>query len=62
MPKGGSRVRWNVFMLLAAVIVTPASLYSAYAKAGWYGLGGIGAFIALAVVAGMRRRQGRSVG
>ena len=56
MPRGRARVASNVAMLLAAVIVTPASLYIAYAKAGYFGLGGIAAFVALAVIVGMRRR------
>lgn len=56
VPKGAARKRWNALMLLAALIVTPASLYSAYSKAGWYGMGGIAAFILLAVVVGTRRR------
>lgn len=53
-PEGASRARWNTLMIIAAGIVTPASLYSAYTKAGWWGLGGIAAFVAAAVV--FRRR------
>ena len=49
-PEGRSRWCWNTLMIIAAGIVTPASLYSAWSKAGWYGIGGIAAFVALAVV------------
>jgi len=53
MPRGRSRSCLNAAMGLAAAVVTPASLYIAYAKAGWWGLGGIVALIFLAVVVGV---------
>ena len=55
-PEGGARLRWNVLMLLAAGIATYASLFSAWKKAGWYGLGALAAFLVLALVVGMGRR------
>ena len=45
-PEGGARLRWNTLMLLAAGIATYASLFSAWKKAGWYGLGALAAFLA----------------
>ncbi|MAG57406.1 MAG: hypothetical protein CMJ83_14030 [Planctomycetes bacterium] len=54
-PQGASRVRWNVLMFTAAIVVTPASLYGAWSKAGWWGIGGITAFVLLAAVFHRRR-------
>ena len=56
-PEGGARLRWNVLMLLAAGIATYASLFSAWKKAGWYGLGALAAFLVLALVVGMGRKM-----
>jgi len=43
-------------MLVAAGIATYASLFSAWKKAGVYGIGALAAFLLLAVVVGMRRK------
>ena len=56
-PEGGARLRWNTLMLLAAGIATYASLFSAWKKAGWYGLGALAAFLVLALVVGMGRKM-----
>ncbi len=56
LPRGGRRLVWNALMLLAASIATAASLYVVYTKtkgafgSGWYGLGGVGAILVIALV------------
>jgi Mn2+/Fe2+ NRAMP family transporter len=62
MPRGGKRWVWNVLMILAAGLVAMGSFWNVWNKAkgalgsGWYGLGAIGAFIALAVIVHVIRK------
>ena len=55
MPKGMSRVTWNVLMLVAAGVITFGSVYSIWSKARYYGLAGLGAFLLLLIVVQIRR-------
>lgn len=48
IPRGGKRVLWNVLMASAASVVLVASLWSIWSKAGYWGLGAMGAFVLLA--------------
>jgi Mn2+/Fe2+ NRAMP family transporter len=50
MPKGRSRIIWNVLMALAAGLAAFGSIWSVWSKAGWYGIGGVVAFTAAAVI------------
>ncbi len=60
-PAGGSRVLWNSLMLPAAAVATLASLWSAWSKAGRWGLLALGLFLALAVVVHFVRPPERRV-
>ena len=55
-PRGGARVAWNALMLPAAGVATVASLWSVWAKTQWNGIAAVGVFLALALVAHVRRR------
>ncbi len=55
MPTGGRRVLWNLLMAIAAGIATLASIYMIHQKAGWYGIGGVIAFAAAALVVHIAR-------
>jgi len=56
MPTGGKRVAWNVLMIIAAGVVALGSFWNIWNKAkqnlgsGWYGIAGIAAFVALALI------------
>ncbi len=50
MPRGGRRVAWNLAMGLAVALAGSASIYMVWVKAGYYGLGGVGAFLLLTLV------------
>ncbi len=49
-PAGGKRIAWNVLMGIAASVATCASVYMVWVKAGWWGIGGVVAFAAAAIV------------
>lgn len=58
MPTGAKRIWWNLLMALATVGATAAasvSIWNSRGALGWYGVGGAGAFIALAVLVQMFR-------
>ena len=60
MPKGGRRIVWNVLMIIAVVLVSVGAVYMVKKKAGWIGIGGVIAFIMLAVVVHfIRKAQGK---
>ncbi len=61
MPRGGKRLAWNTLMAVAAGLATFGSVWSVWSKAHWWGLGGIGAFILLALVVQVMRRGKVSV-
>jgi len=50
MPKGGSRVAWNVLMLIACLWVSVGAVYSIWTKTKYYGMAGLGGFLVLALV------------
>lgn len=50
LPRGGRRVAWNVLMAVAAGTATAASLVAVWSKAGYYGIGGMAAFVGLALI------------
>lgn len=45
IPRGGSRWIWNVLMAVAVAVIAVASLWTIWSKAGWYGIGGLTAFL-----------------
>ncbi|MEE8452320.1 MAG: divalent metal cation transporter [Thermoguttaceae bacterium] len=47
MPRGGRRVAWNTSMGIAAAAALSASVYMVWVKTQYYGLAGVGAFLAL---------------
>lgn len=49
LPKGGSRVIWNSLMGIACGLVTVCSGWVVWAKAGYYGVGGVVALVVLAL-------------
>jgi Mn2+/Fe2+ NRAMP family transporter len=60
MPSGVRRIVWNVLMIIAVVLVTVGAVYMVKKKAGWVGIGGVVAFIMLAVVVHfIRKVQGK---
>jgi len=50
MPTGGSRVAWNVLMLIACLSVSVGAVYSIWTKTKYYGMAGLGGFLVLALV------------
>jgi len=61
LPKGGRRILWNVLMAVAILWTGFGSMYAVWSKAHWWGMGGVGIFILLAVVVDIgRRRRGSS--
>ena len=62
MPKGGRRVAWNVLMLLAIVLTGIGSAYSVWSKSHWYGVAGVVAFAAFAVIVHFVRKTKPSTG
>ncbi|MBI1313378.1 hypothetical protein GC176_18960 [bacterium] len=50
MPRGRSRVIWNVLMFIAFGLSTVGAGWSVWSKTGWVGVAGVFAFIVLAVV------------
>ncbi len=50
MPRGASRVAWNVLMFVAATTATLASLVVIWQKVGWIGIGGVIGLILVALV------------
>ncbi len=57
MPRGGKRIVWNTLMGLAAGILGLACIWQMWNKIGWYGIGLLAAFIALALVVHVARRR-----
>ena len=62
MPKGTSRLVWNLLMLIAASTATAASLYVVFTKtqkelgSGWYGLGGVGVLLGIILIVQFTRQ------
>jgi len=50
LPKGGSRIVWNVLMGLSAGLAAFGSVWSIWAKTRWYGLAGVVLFTLLVLV------------
>jgi len=50
MPRGGRRVAWNTGMGIAVAAAGSASVYMVWVKAQYYGLAGVGAFLALVLI------------
>jgi Mn2+/Fe2+ NRAMP family transporter len=60
MPRGGRRIVWNVLMFITVVLVSVGAIYMVWKKAGGIGIGGVIAFILLAVIVHfVRRAQGK---
>jgi hypothetical protein len=63
MPTGARRLSWNVLMAFAAFSATVSSVYSVWKRSlqmfgsGWYGIGVLVAFVALALAVQFRRSQ-----
>ena len=49
MPKGGSRIIWNLLMGIACCLAAIGAGWSIWSKAGYYGVGGVVALIGLAL-------------
>ena len=58
-PAGGKRLAWNLLMGIAASVATFASVYMVWQKAGWWGIGGVVAFAAAAIVVHFVRPRAR---
>lgn len=56
MPTGGRRVAWNVLMIIAATVMTVASLITVYDKAAKWGMAAVIAFILLVVIVHIVRK------
>lgn len=50
LPQGAARIRWNLLMALAAGVATVSSVYMVWLKAGYKGIGAIGALLGLALL------------
>lgn len=50
IPKGGSRILWNVLMAISVSLAGFGSVWSIWSKTGWYGIVGIVLFTALVLV------------
>jgi len=65
MPRGGRRVVWNVLMIVATgtvLLACPYAVWSVTEKrfgSGWYGVAAVAAYVGLAVVAHIVRKQKR---
>ena len=57
MPRGGKRLAWNLAMALAAALAAFGSVWSIWSKTGWWGIAGLGLFIALAIVVHFARQS-----
>lgn len=49
MPRGAKRLRWNILMGVAATLAAIGAGWSVWSKSGYYGIGAVVVFIALAV-------------
>lgn len=59
LPKGGSRIVWNVLMGLSAGLAAFGSLWSIWAKTRWYGITGMALFTLLVLVVHVARSRRR---
>ncbi len=57
MPRGRSRVIWNVLMGVTVAVVAGASVFMIQAKGGVWGMSAAGAFVLAAIVAHFMRRS-----
>lgn len=57
MPTGLKRTVWNALLLLTVGVVTIGAIYMVWKKSHWYGLAGVGAFTALAIVVHVLRKK-----
>jgi hypothetical protein len=57
-PRGGSRVVWNALMGAAAVSAAIASLWTIWNKSGWWGTGGLIAFVIAIALTWRRQSEG----
>ena len=55
MPKGGSRIIWNLLMGIACGLATIGAGWSIWSKAGYYGVGGVVALVGLALFVHFKR-------
>jgi len=56
MPKGGSRVIWNLLMLIACGWVSVGAVYSIWNKTKWIGVAGVVVFIGLGLIVHIARK------
>ena len=45
LPKGASRLVWNLLMGIAATVAGVAAIYMVWVKAEWYGIGAVALFL-----------------
>lgn len=57
LPRGRSRVIWNTLMGIACALATVGASWAIWSKIGWYGVGLVAAFIALAILVHLGRLQ-----
>lgn len=62
MPKGRSRLTWNILMGIAFLFSTIGAGWSVWSKTGWAGIVGVIIFIALAMVFHTKHHDGESHG
>lgn len=60
LPKGQSKVIWNVLMGIACALATVGAGWAIWDKAKWYGVGAVVAFVALALIVHIQRLSARA--
>ena len=60
LPKGQSKVIWNVLMGIACALATVGAGWAIWDKAKWYGVGAVVAFVALALIVHVQRLSARA--
>lgn len=61
LPKGGARIIWNSLMGIACGLATIGAGWSIWAKAGYYGVGGVVALVLLALFVQVSRAKSAAV-
>ncbi len=59
MPRGGSRIAWNVLMVLATATASFVSMWSVWPRIGWWSIAIIAAFVGLILVVHFARKAKR---
>lgn len=57
MPRGRSRIIWNILMISAVLLITTASFYMLWMRGGYWGLGGLLTFLTIVGIADLRKRR-----